>query len=393
MRAAGIISMLFIVLALPLQAQPDPGAGRPGRRGQVPPPGPPGRPPLEFMAERLAEELDLTDAQRPKYDEIVAKYAELAGTEPEGNRQRMRELGQAYREAREAGDEERAAQIREQMREQASERGRVLREFFDEVRTVLEPAQVAKLDEVRSRTRRFGERGGAAFWRTVQTLPDELNLTPEQRAQFDKLLQEQRDILEDHLRAWRQMRAEKVEQMRAAEESGDEELAAKLREELLWSRPEGPDVDAFFEQLAKVLTEEQRAQLAEFRADMSNPRPVDAALDVREILRAARRLTLNDEQRQKLRDINHQAMSAERRGRLDDAAKADLAARTKAQILEMLNADQKAQFEQMLMRDGRPGRPPRGPGRGPEAGPGGPPGKGPPESGPAGRSGARRLGS
>lgn len=392
MRAAGIISMLLIVLALPLQAQPDP--GRPGRRGQGPPPGAPVRPPLEFMAERLAEELDLTDAQRPKFDEIVAKYADLAGTEPEGNRQRMRELGQAYREAREAGDEERAAQIREQMREQASERGRVLREFFDEVRTILEPAQVAKLDEIRGRTRRFGERGGAEFWRTIQTLPDELNLTPEQHAQFDKLLQEQRDILEDHLRTWRQVRAEKVEQMRAAEEAGNEELAAKLREELLWSRPEGPDADAFFEQLATILTEEQKAQLAEFRADMTSPRPVDAALDVRELLRAARRLKLNDEQRQKLRDINHQAMSAERRGRLDDAAKADLAARTKAQILEILDAEQKAQFEQMLKRDGRPERPPRGPGRGPEAGPGGgPPAKGPPESGPAGRSGAGRLGS
>lgn len=384
--------MMLVVLAFPVQAQPDPG-GRAGRGGPGRPPGPPGRPPLEFMAERLAEELELTDAQRQQFDEIVARYAAATATEPTGQRQRMRELGQAYREAREAGDEARAAQIREQMREQAGDRGRLLGQFFDEVQTILEPAQVARLQEIRSRRPRFGDGRGPEFWQMVQALPEELNLTPEQHAQFDRLLREQREVLEERLRAWREERARKVAEMEAAEEVGDEERAVELREALMWSRPEAPDVDAFFDRLATILNDEQRAQLAELRADRPRARAADGTRDVREILRVARRLKLNDEQHRKLREINQQALAAERRGRLDEAARAELAANTKARILELLDAEQKAEFEQLLGREGRPERPQRGPRRGPDAGPGGPPDREPGGSGPGpGRPGARRLG-
>jgi len=334
--------------------------------------------PLRMMAERLADELDLTEEQRARFDEIVEKYSEQSLERAE-HHARMRELGQEYRAARTAGDDQKAAEIREQMRELAAQRGQIIENFMTEVEAILEPAQVEKLREMRGRLRSFGERG-ADIRRLIDSLPEELDLTPEQRVQYEDLLDEHRQQMQEHQRAWREAREEKRRQMEEAEAAGDEERAAALREEMLRSRPEPVGFDEFFERLAAILTEEQRSRLAELRAEMALPPGQRAAAeDVRELLRAAKRLDLNEQQREKLKEIQREALTGERAARRDPQARQELAAKIKNQIMALLDDGQKADFEKMLKgeRPGRHryegdrpppgGRPPRG--RGPAGGP------------------------
>lgn len=242
MRAPLLSGLTALVLVVPLGAQTQEPTtrpqGGPGRAGL----GNPASTRFDAVVNRLEERLELTAEQKAQYDKMVAKY-QVRADQQAGNREQQRALTQQYREARQAGDEAKAAELRKQMQEFRTGHTQLFEDFFAELEPILAPAQVEKLDAFRERLQQMGPAGGSAT-----------------------------------------------------------ELQA--------------------------------------------------------VLRAARRLDLKDEQKARLHQIVREARAAERNGPLDPQAAAELAKRVKTQILELLDANQAAEFERLLARaTSRPGRP------------------------------------
>lgn len=377
MRHASLIGLAALVLTLAAQAQP---ASRPGRGPRDGPPGPRGVG-LDAVADRLADELKLTQEQRTKYDALVAKFqAQANETAQESGRDELRALAEQLREARRSGDEQKAEEIRAQMRALRPGRGGVVPAFLDEVATILTPEQQEVLSQFRDRQRQRddGARRGGDVRELIRTLPEELGLTDEQKTRFDELLAEHRQEMRERIDQAREARPQLEKELQQAHEAGDQARIAELEAQLEALRPEVAGFQDLFDRLQPILTPEQQAKLEKLRADLA-ARARPAAGDVQNLLRAARRLELNDEQEGKLRQIAQDARQAERQGAPDDPAQAELAKTVKSQLLEILTAEQKTEFERLLTaeRPGRGGRPgPAGrPGRG------GPPDQGPPPAG------------
>jgi (p)ppGpp synthase/HD superfamily hydrolase len=145
-----------------------------------------------------------------------------------------------------------------------------------------------------------------------------------------------------------------MDEMRAAQEAGDQERVEELRQKLDEARPSQEAMfEAFFVELEGTLTEEQLARLTTFREQLTTGSRGQAggAGDVRDVLRAAKRLTLSDEQKAKIREIERETIGAYRKlARRDKEAQASLANEVKAEIARVLDAEQVKEFEQALER-------------------------------------------
>jgi hypothetical protein len=284
--------------------------------------------PVDVMAQRLAQSLALDDTQRAAYDELTAKYKALADDQ-QLQRGELLELGQQLRDARESGDEARAAQLLAQMRARGEARAKLVRDFFSDVQPLLNPDQVQKLDEARQRfEERAAQRGqmGGRF-NLLGRLPEELQLTDAQREQYDALVAQY-------------------------------QLQPGLRRDQPDELRTPPDWEGFFSQLQTILTPEQQAQLTTLRRDAG--RNANEVTDVRSVLRAAKQLDLTAEQKDRLRAIEREAQAADRTASAERAARAELAQHVKSQVTAILDAGQTERFEQLLVRDQRGGRGERG---------------------------------
>jgi len=349
MRRVLLITFCAGVASATLWAQE---RGRPEGRGEGQPGGPPGRGAFaERMFERVVEELGLDEEQRAQFEEIAARY-----------RERMRERQQRFRELRQAerdGDEQRAAQLRAEVGDWRGP-GSGMNELLEEIEPILREEQLPKLWEIRDRMERRqldGERQRAI----TRELPDELGLDEAQRQEFERLLRESRERARGR---WTELRP-LWEELRQAEEAGDTQRADQLRRQIEDARSGEQDMFAgFFEQLSQILTEEQRQKLAAFRERLEGGGPGAKAgpTDVRNVLRAVRRLELTDEQREQVRDIEREAISQYRKiGRRNQAEQAGLAAAVKREIAALLTAEQKEQFERAIQQLERRSRPDRQP--------------------------------
>ena len=297
------------------------------------------------MYSRFADELELDDGQRQEWDRIVA-----------ARRERMREMAGRVREIRLAapdGDQERVAQVRVAFSSEHGAEG--VSAALDEIEPFLREEQVAKLWEIQDRMQSRGS-DHANTARAIRGLPEELGLNKEQRAEFEKMLASGRQRMGQR---WAEMRP-LFEEMRAAREADDQQRLAELRRELEESRP-APDsmFEGFFEQLREILNADQKERLAAFQTRLAGggddgPR---GPRDVRQVLRAARRLRLEDTQKSEIRDIERVAIRAWREiGRRDKQAQARLAEAVKSEIAELLDPQQTKQFEQQLQRTARRSR-------------------------------------
>lgn len=357
MRCRWLISACVVALAATLQAQvpgqpPPERPGPPGERGPRGERGERGPARLDVMAQRLADELQLTDAQRPAYDELVAKYqaeAEAAQAEQPD----MRALTQQLREARQNGDEARVEELREQLREAGTGRTRIIRDFIAAVEPLLDETQLPKLEQFRERTLRRFEMGqrDAEDRNLLRRLPEELGLTPEQREQFDALVAERRQNMGQNREQWRELRP-LMEELRQARENGDEQRVAELEAQIAEKRPGPPNFDELFAELEKILTPEQQAKLATLREQRPGRR--GATLDVRAVLRAAKQLKLTDAQEEQLKSIIRDAQVGERQGTADAETRAKHAEEVKGQIVKILDEQQAAEFQKLLDRERRP---------------------------------------
>lgn len=318
----------------------------PGERGMGGPPGRDGGPGLGRMWDRIAEELDLDEEQRAQFDEITAKYRERG----QDTRQRWQELRDEMREARESGDEQRVQELREEMREGRGRPDAGFSEALEELEPILREDQVSKLWELQDRMRDRGQ-DRDRYRRIMSDLPDELKLTDEQRDEYEQLLQAQREEMRERWSGVRPL----MEEMRKAREAGDEERIAELREELEQTRPSQEALfEGFFEDLQEILTEEQLERLAEFRRSLDQSAESGGrgkAESVRNVLQAAKRLRLESDQKEELREIEREAIRAYREiPRKNSEEHATLAREVKAEIMEILDEEQGQEFERQLSR-------------------------------------------
>ena len=290
------------------------------------------------MVQRLPEQLNFTEEQQALFDALVEEY-QPQWDAARGRRGEMRALVEQMREARRNGDAARADEIRDQMREMGRGDGRFMREFMSDVEPILNEDQLARFHQMRQRFERRHGRSRAAgeARRLLRELPEALEMTNEQRAQFDEILAAQRGQRRD-------MRP-LFDALRAAREDGDEARVEELTAELEAKREAMRNPDALFEKIKPLLTDEQRARLAELRAQLARDK---GPRDLRAILEAAKQLDLTSEQRDQLKTIMRETQVVQERGRLSRRDRAELARATKTQIADLLDADQKAEFERLL---------------------------------------------
>ncbi|MBK8913410.1 MAG: Spy/CpxP family protein refolding chaperone [Phycisphaerales bacterium] len=363
-RLLCLILMTAVSAAVVAQDSAPPPPERPGGRqfeafgpgGRGGPGGPMGGrfPWMGIMADRVAFELELDADQQAQFDDMRSRLRE----EMRGRMEGMRERWQEVRAMEDAGDEEGARKLRDELR--GSMRGGPMEgveRMFDELAPVLRPEQAERMEDIRDRFETERERWERSE-QVVRGLPDELEMNEEQRDQF-------RTMVRERMRSgWEERRPQMdslMEEIRAAQESGDREQLGLLYARMDEARP-NPERGAadMLADLEPLLTDTQRAKLAEIRdaafgdpvADAARP----GALDVRTILRAARRARLNSEQRDALRSMEREAVRDWRAARGDAAAQDRVAGTVKEQISRLLDADQRAAFEGQLERAARKAR-------------------------------------
>lgn len=301
---------------------------------------------LQRQTERVVETLGLDDQQRAQFDDIVAEHT-----------QRMEEQRQIWREIREAtqaGDKERVADLRVELREFGGGRTNPINRILDELEPILREDQMGAFKELRGRTGRGGERRGGD---RIEGLIERLELSEDQQRDFEQIRSENSVAQRSRWESIRPL----MDEMREARESGDEQRLDEIRaqfEEMRSGNRRGGGNEVLLDALREILDDDQRRILDEYREQNSRRGGRDdrqRALDVRAVIQAAKRLDLDSVQKDDLRDIEQVAGREQRAVRRDREASAELTARVRRDIMDMLDTDQKREFERALERNNRRG--------------------------------------
>ncbi len=312
--------------------------------GLTPAPGPKRAGNVKGLITWLTRELDLTPEQQQQIrrlaKELVAVYSD-----GEQREVRLQELKNQIQEARQAGDDQRVDQLREQLRRLRSRNFQ--QELIERIRPLLTAQQQQRLEQMPlGRTSVRPQRGRPDQLHDIRRLRRELKLTSEQKKQFDEFYKELTDRLErpelsdDSLVAL-------VEELQQAAEAGDKQRISELRKELNSARKltRQRAFDHFYEQLMPILTDPQREIVQRVRSGRTG-RPLDA----RRLLALARRLDLRSDQRRALHDLERETRQALREARRDRAARRKLAEEVEQRIRELLDDKQTARFDELLER-------------------------------------------
>ncbi len=360
MRFTRWITLGLVCALLPALGQAQPGEGQPrgprdGRRADGE------RPALSRLVPQLAEELQLTDDQREQVEKLVKEHAAKRRAD-NPHRGETRELLEALRAAQDAGDEDKVAEIRQQLREQRRGAGQPMAAFFDDLEEILTDEQKAKLPDIRERLMRGrGDepRGISPEW-LLNELPQQLELTDEQQAQFDQLAAEMKTRAEENRARNADMRT-LMSELRTARRDGDDARVQELEEQLRENRPHRGDLAReFLDELEGILTAEQKDKLAEALAEQRGGRPTRG--DPRAIFAAARELDLSAEQREQLKQIAEESrLEGRELPRGDRAAMAKFADSVRERVKSVLSDEQNAQIDDLLKKQqrrprGEPGR-------------------------------------
>ena len=302
-----------------------------------------GRMRMRWAFQHIVRELELDDGQRAKFEEITAKHEET-----------MLDLEERWREIRDAqraGDRERADKLRAEMRAQRGPDGG-MEQILDELEPLLRDDQVVKLWEVREQTAQRRMNREHYQW-VMSDLPEMLNLSPEQRIHYRTVLDSQRNKMRERMTELQPL----MEQLREARTAGDMDRMREIQEQLQDASPSREQmIEEFLDELPKILHEDQLELLAQAVVDREGMKAEaaesnGAILDVREVLRAARRARLRDDQRDQLREIEREAIVSYRQtSRRDQEAQTKLAEETKAKLLSLFDEKQKEDFEKALQK-------------------------------------------
>ncbi|MDX2200013.1 MAG: hypothetical protein SF069_13715 [Phycisphaerae bacterium] len=317
---------------------------------------------LHGLGRELADELNLNDEHMLFVATMVDDYQ---GRITE-DRRRVRAIRMGLREladARAAGDTAKAAEVEERIRSVEAERAvggggdttDLQAEFFDQVRGGL-PAELAP--KIRGFEQRWNDRRqlGERLRVAIDGLPEKLSLNADQQAKYVELRAALRAAAPKQ--TW-SAALPSVEEVRWL----DQGLAADADEKTGFAPVQTPPVantalDRFFTELSAVLDAKQRDQLVALRASAST-HGEPAYVDMRAFFRAVHRLTLTDDQGEKIREIERIAMREHRRSTGDADARQTLARTARDQVRALLTADQIGELDRLMAsgHGSRPGSP------------------------------------
>ncbi|MFQ5805801.1 MAG: hypothetical protein ACE5I3_05055 [Phycisphaerae bacterium] len=333
----------------PAWAQDEPRAGgrlsRRTREGR-----PPGGQHLRFG--RIRAELDLDQDQQAEFDRLAAEFRKKRGGG--ANRERVRSLMDEMRRAHQEGDSERAAEIRQELREMRG--GNPVLEFLDQVEGILRDDQLEKLAEIRERlsAEHSLARGGPLA--QLKRLRRALRLSEEQATAYDELYAELKEQLK-HSRAGEDETSDLVQKLRKAAEAGDTERIKQLRKQLPDPHARASTAIAeFLSEVESFLEPEQLRTLNRFRQRM---RARGSQTDLRACFRFVSQLDLDEQQRLTLRELRRRAHRSEREARDNAEELARLTADVQNELRDMLTDEQVAEFDRWLESQKS-----KGPGRG-----------------------------
>lgn len=254
------------------------------------------------FAERISAALDLNEKQRQELIEIVRGHL--------GQGEQVRHLTRELIRATADKDAQRSAELREQLEQIRDNSSNPMASILDEIEPILTDQQAELLSRLQNPRGGSGPRSLLADPRELERLRRELDLTDEQNRQFGEI------------------------------------VTSASQTEAGTAEPQ-PSKDVFA-RLASILTEEQIQVLREFQTRLS-PRRTQPADDVRNILRAAKKVDLRVEQRGELRRIEGEARKSRARLRRQSAdVRAEFAGKLKEAIRGMLEPAQIEQFDQNL---------------------------------------------
>lgn len=306
---------------------------------------------VDRIAQALRNRLELDESQQGEFDQIISAFRqsmELNTDGPVGN------VWEDMRAARESGDEGRVEELRAQMRERMRRMGESATALLDEVEPILNESQVEVLGVFRAQMaeRMRGGDPRQRGERMVAQLREELQLTEEQQTPFDAAVEGLRERGEKIGERFREM-GPLFRELREARNTGDTERAAELRAQLEEMRPDPRGLmQGFVEEIAPILDDQQAEVLARYRdriasgGERRGERDRQREPDVRSILRAAKRIDLDAEQREQLREIESAAGRALREQ--DREERVELARQTRKEIADLLSEEQRQEFDRLL---------------------------------------------
>ncbi|MEP0846810.1 MAG: Spy/CpxP family protein refolding chaperone [Phycisphaerae bacterium] len=301
------------------------------------------------LADRLTQELSLTDEQRRQLEQFIAE--ERAGQRKVNahgaDAHRMQEMRKALKE----GDTKKAEELRKQMGERRG--AGALDRILDKLDPTLNDEQRAKLADIRPSLAGAAGMSGGTTTERLGRLKTQLELDEKQSAEFDRLYEQ---FQKNYAGLEEQQQAEMmglIDQVREAAKAGDNERVAQLREQIESSRGQTDEaVHGFLDEVEKILRDEQMFNFERYTRQFASKDNFGPAGDVRRLLAAARRLDLDREQRDKLRDLERETSRAARQARRDSAAAAQVYESAREKLAEIIGADKVSELEQKLSEHG-----------------------------------------
>jgi hypothetical protein len=147
---------------------------------------------LDRLAGRISGMLDLSDEQEVELEQITERFrqqlSDMGAPPPD-----VENLRNEMREARRAGDDARARELRAQLDELRGERmaahAEVAAEYLAEVETILHEEQLERFQQFRERFAQAGPAGDRirGLQRLIPELQDRLEFSEAQRARYDEV--------------------------------------------------------------------------------------------------------------------------------------------------------------------------------------------------------------
>ena len=334
---------------------------------------------FESRYERIAEDLGLDDDQRQVLEEVKTAQIERM----EEFRGRWEAVRQAYDEGNETLGDELREELVGEMRNSGGPR-QFMNEVWEELDPVLTDDQRAIAQELREeRGRRRGNRERRQAVADAANEPDAaptddaasmqgrevaaerstgeadelqstLELTDEQMAGFSALQKAHKQQSAAITAKMTELQA----QIAAAEAEGDAETVERLTGELSEQQAKfAAQEESFYSQLDGMLNDDQKATLADYRAELQVDEDLkDIPADLRTVLRAAMRLKLDRTQKQQVREMTKQAKKELRKARELDKKNRDrgrtaekaLANQFKTRIRNLLTTEQSVKYTENL---------------------------------------------
>lgn len=300
------------------------------------------------VLDRIAKELDLTEEQQKQYQDLAAKRRELLeANRPTGDEQQR--IAKEMAQARKAGDLARAAELRDQLI--GNPDGKAVDTFLDEVEPMLTPDQSQKLPQIRDDY--AAQRGTAAGdpLSKAKMLRSELGLDAEQTKQFSKLIEQ----MDAEIKSAKEVSPDElIDELRKAVEAGDEDAVRSVGSRITDLQQAGSkSLATFYDSLDGILNDDQRDKFDTFRNKHGDrPAATKGARDPRDVFRAARRLKLDEDQRQQLKALETEYGKKTRDKRGDKEGLTELAKQAETEVRKFLNEQQMAKFDRFMGNKG-----------------------------------------